>query len=65
MLPIGVIIKSIVTLIVITVVAVGFWWITGLRADLATSQANTEKLKSAVEAQQAAIEQMKVPPCRS
>lgn len=60
MLPIGVIIKSIVTLIVITVVAVGFWWITGLRADLATSQANTEKLKSAVEAQQAAIEQMKV-----
>ena len=60
MLPIGVIIKSIVTLIVVIVVAVGFWWITGLRADLATSQANTEKLKEAVEAQNAAIEQMKV-----
>ena len=59
MLPIGVIIKSIVTLIVVAVVAIGFWWITGLRADLAVSQANTEKLKGAVEAQQAAIEQMK------
>lgn len=60
MLPIGVIIKSIVTLIVLIVVAVGFWWITGLRADLAISQANTEKLKQAVELQQAAIEQMKL-----
>ena len=60
MLPIGVIIKSIVTLIVVTVIAIGFWWITGLRADLAVSQANTEKLKNAVETQQAAIEQMKL-----
>lgn len=60
MLPIGVIIKSIVTLIVVAVVAIGFWWITGLRADLAVSQANTEKLKQAVETQQAAIEQMKI-----
>lgn len=59
MFPIGVIIKSIVTLIVVAVIAIGFWWITGLRADLATSQANTEKLKNAVEAQHAAIEQMK------
>lgn len=60
MLPIGVIIKSIVTLIVVAVVGIGFWWITGLRADLAVSQANTEKLKNAVEAQQAAIDQMKI-----
>lgn len=60
MLPIGVIIKSIVTLIVVVIIGVGFWWITGLRADLAVSQVNTEKLKNAVEAQQAAIEQMKI-----
>ena len=59
-LPISTIIKAVVTLIIVVLLAVGFWWITGLRADLAVSQANTEKLKDAVEAQHAAIEQMKV-----
>jgi len=58
-LPIGTIIKAIVALIITVLFAVGFWWITGLRADLATSQANAEKLKDAVESQQAAMEQMK------
>lgn len=58
-IPIRLIIKAILTLAIITMVAVGFHWITGLRADLATSQANSEKLKQAVEAQTAAIEQMR------
>jgi len=57
--PIGTIIKAIVALIITIMIAVGFYWITGLRADLAISQANTEKLKDAVESQQAAMEQMK------
>ena len=59
MLPIGAIVKAITTLIIVVLIAVGFWWITGLRADLATSQANTEKLKNAVESQQAAMDQMR------
>lgn len=58
--PIGTIIKSVVTLTVVGAIAIGLYWITGLRADLATSQANAEKLKQAVESQQAAMEQMKI-----
>jgi len=58
--PIGTIIKAIVALTITISIAVGFYWITGLRAELAVSQANAEKLKDAVEAQQAAMEQMKV-----
>lgn len=59
-LPIGTIIKAVAALVIAILFAVGFWWITGIRADLATSQANAEKLQQAVEAQHAAIEQMKV-----
>jgi len=58
-LPIGTIIKAVAALIIVILFAVGFWWITGLRADLAVSQANTEKLTQAVEQQQAVMEQMK------
>lgn len=58
-LPIGTIIKSLAALIIVVLFAVGFWWITGLRADLAVSQSNTEKLTQAVEQQQAVMEQMK------
>jgi len=58
-LPIGTIIKVVATLIIVILFSVGFWWITGLRADLAVSQANTEKLTQAVEQQQAAMDQMK------
>ena len=58
-LPIGTIIKAIAALVIAILFAVGFWWITGLRADLAVSQANTEKLTQAIEQQQAAMEQMK------
>lgn len=58
-LPIGTLIKALSALIIVILFAVGFWWITGLRADLATSQANTEKLTQAVEQQQAAMAQIK------
>lgn len=59
-LPIGTIIKAIAALVIVILFAVGFWWISGLRADLAISQANTEKLTQAVEAQQAAMDQMRI-----
>jgi cell division protein FtsB len=58
-LPIGTIIKAVVALIIVILFAVGFWWITGLRADLAVSLSNTEKLTQAVEQQKAVMEQMK------
>jgi cell division protein FtsB len=58
-LPIGTIIKTVAALIIVVLFAVGFWWITGLRADLAVSQVNTKKLNQAIEQQQAAIEQMR------
>lgn len=58
-LPLGSMIKALVALIVVVLFSVGFYWITGLRADLAVSQANAEKLESAIEQQQAALLQMK------
>ena len=58
-LPIGTIIRAVAALVIAVLFAVGFWWITGLRADLATSQANAEKLNAAVAAQQEAIATMK------
>jgi cell division protein FtsB len=58
-LPIGTIIKALAALIIVVLFAVGFWWITGLRADLAVSQLNTKKLNQAIEQQQAAIKQMR------
>ena len=58
-LPIGTIIKAVAALVIVILFAIGFWWITGLRADLATSQANTEKLNAAIQQQEAAIARMK------
>lgn len=58
-LPIGTILKVITILIIVICLAVGFYWITGLRADLAVSQANSEKLEQAIEQQHQALEQMR------
>lgn len=46
------VIKIVSILAIVLTVAVGIWYITGLRADLATSQANSEKLLGAVQQQQ-------------
>lgn len=58
-LPLGTIIKLLVAVIFAILFAVGFYWISGLRADLAVSQANTEKLEQAIEQQHIALEQMR------
>ena len=58
-LPIGTIIKAIVALVIVLVIAGGAWYVTGLRADLAVSEMNNQKLQEGIEAQQALMEQMK------
>lgn len=58
-LPLGTIVKAMAALTIVILFAVGFYWISGLRADLAVSQANADKLEAAIEQQQIALEQMK------
>ena len=58
MFGIGGAIKAIVALIIVVVIAGGFYYVTGLRADLAVSQENARKMTEAVEKQQEAIAQM-------
>jgi hypothetical protein len=59
-LPIGTIIKAIVALVIVLVIAGGAWYVTGLRADLAVSEMNNQKLQDGIDAQQALMEQMRV-----
>ena len=58
MFPIGTIIKLVLYLAIILVIAGGAWYVTGLRADLAVSEANKQKLQDSVIEQQHLIEQM-------
>lgn len=58
-MPIGALIKLLTIAIVVLVGAVGFWYVSGMRADLAMSMENNKKLQDAVAQQQAAIEQVK------
>lgn len=53
-------IKAIVALIIVVVIAVTGWYITGLRADLAVSQNNEKVLTQGIEDQKAVLAQMKV-----
>jgi hypothetical protein len=55
----GATIKIVATLAIVVIVAGGLWYVTGLRADLAVSEMNNQKLKEGIEAQQALMEQMK------
>lgn len=59
MFPIGAIIRLVMVLIIVSIVAGGFYYVTGLRADLAVSEINNQKMLDAVEQQQAAITQMR------
>ena len=59
MFPIGAIIRLVMVVIVVAIVAGGFYYVTGLRADLAVSEINNQKMLEAVELQQAAITQMR------
>ena len=58
MFGVGGALKAIVALVIVLVIAGGFWYVTGLRADLAVSQENARKMTEAVEKQQEAIAQM-------
>jgi hypothetical protein len=58
MFGVGGALKAIVALIIVLVIAGGFWYVTGLRADLAVSQENARKMTEAVEKQEQAIAQM-------
>jgi hypothetical protein len=54
----GAAIKVIATLAIVAIVAGGLWYVTGLRADLAVSELNNQKLKDGIQEQQRLIEQM-------
>lgn len=58
MFGIGAIIRSVMYLIIVLVVVGGLWYIINIKADLATSEANNQKLQDATAAQGALIESM-------
>jgi hypothetical protein len=59
MIGAGGIIKAIVALAIVVIIAGGAWYVTGLRADLAVSELNNQKLKDGIEAQQRVMDQMR------
>ncbi len=58
MFGVGAIIRAVMYLIIVLVVAGGLWYIINIKADLATSEANNQKLQEATAAQGALIESM-------
>jgi len=59
LLGIGPAIRAISVLAVVVIAAVGLWYVTGLRADLAISEQNNARLQEGVAAQQALMQQMR------
>ena len=53
------VIRMILIVVVVTVIAGGLWYVTNLKADLATSEANNKQLVDATREQMMLIEQMK------
>jgi ABC-type bacteriocin/lantibiotic exporter with double-glycine peptidase domain len=53
------VIKIIASLVIVIIVAGALWYITGLRADLAVSQINEQKLTEGIKAQAELLESMK------
>lgn len=51
-------IRVVAILAIVSIIAGGIWYVTGLRADLAVSEENSKKLMTAVSQQQEAIVQM-------
>lgn len=51
-------IKPLIYLIIVLVIAGGLWYVTNLKADLAISEVNNQKLKDSIEEQHSLIEQM-------
>ncbi len=52
-------VRILAVLAIVLVSAAGIWYVTGLRADLAVSRENAQKLTDAVDQQQAAMSQMR------
>lgn len=59
MFGIGGIIKAVVALVIVLTVVGAFYYITGLRADLAVSEMNNQKLQEGIDSQNAVMAQMK------
>ena len=59
MFGIGASIKAITALIIAGLIAGGLWYVTNLKADLAISEQNAERLKEGIRDQQALMEQMR------
>lgn len=59
MFPIGTIIKLVLYVVIISVIAGGLWYVTNLKADLAVSEMNNQKLLDGIEEQQKLIQSMK------
>lgn len=51
-------IKPLIYLIIVLVIAGGLWYVTNLKANLAISEVNNQKLKDSIEEQHSLIEQM-------
>ena len=58
MFGIGGIIKAVVALIIVGIVAGGLWYISNLKADLAVSEINNQKLQEGIQQQQQLLENM-------
>lgn len=59
MFGMGSMIKAIAALVIVLVVAGGLWYISNLKADLAVSQLNEQKLTDGIKAQNELLESMK------
>jgi TolA-binding protein len=59
MLDISNTIKAIVALIIVLVLATGFWYVTNIKADLVASEADKKKLEEGIDSQKEVIDQMK------
>lgn len=57
MIGIGSSIKAIVALIIVAAIGVGGWYLLNLKADLAVSEMNNQKLQEGIKAQQELLEQ--------
>ncbi len=58
-MPIFAILRLIIILAIVVIIAAGAWYVTNLKADLATSEANNQQLVQATREQNLLIEQMK------
>jgi hypothetical protein len=59
MFGVGATVKAIAALIIVVILAGSAWYVTGLRADLAVSRINAERLEQGIRTQQALMEQMR------